>query len=136
MLDIGVRINIRWIPAHKGIKGNDRADVEAKAMTVLGRIPVRKPIVEKSALLKAVDTIAVAAAQKRYTKGNRGKFTWKLDGALPGTHTRQLYRNLNTDQARILVQARTGQNHLNSYKARIKAIESGKCDCGEGDEDI
>jgi len=132
----GIRVTIRWIPAHRGITGNEMADQAAKNMTTMGRLPREDFIIEKGELLKILDTVAVTRATKAYIKGEYGRFTWKLDAALPGRHTRQLYRDLSSDQARIFVQARTGHNHLNLYRARLKAIDSGIYDCGEGIEDI
>jgi len=132
----GLYVTIRWIPAHRGIQGNERADQITRDMTTIGRLPKEASIIEKRRLLKVLDKVAVTRTTKTYTKGKYGKFTWKLDGALPGRHTQQLYRNLSSDQARILVQARTGHNHLNVYKARLKVNDSGMCECGEGIEDI
>jgi len=127
---------LRWIPAHRGILGNEKADKLAKDMTNIGRIPPRNQKAEKKVVIKKLDNLAVHRFQKSYTRTQWGQFTWKLDGALPGAHTRLLYKSLNTDQARILVQARTGQNHLNAFRARLKAIESPICECGKGKEDI
>jgi len=65
-----------------------------------------------------------------------GKYTWKLDGALPGKHTRKLYDSLDRQQAAVLVQARTGHNHLIAYRARIRAAESALCSCGKGADTV
>lgn len=132
----GIRLTIRWIPAHKGIIGNEKADQAARDMTIVGRVPTGKLIVEKRKVIQVLDKVAVERARREYSRGDHRKFTWRLDGALPGTHTRQLYRNLSSEQGRVLAQARTGHNHLNAYRARIKVIESGMCECGKGIEDI
>jgi hypothetical protein len=41
------------------------------------------------------------------------QYTWKMDQALPGKHTLQLYGSPTSDQASIFIQARTGHYRLN-----------------------
>ena len=59
-----------------------------------------------------------------------GKFTKKLDKALPGKHTRLLYDKLSRSDASILSQLRTGMSRLNTYLVKIVAVENDKCECG------
>jgi len=65
-----------------------------------------------------------------------GKYTWKIDGALLGKHIRKIYDSLDRQQTSVLVQACTGHNHLNAYRAKIKAAESALCSCGKGAETL
>ena len=65
-----------------------------------------------------------------------GKYTWDLDTALPGKHTLKLYGALSSDQAAILVQARTNHTHLRSHLARIKVEESARCECRHENETV
>lgn len=58
-----------------------------------------------------------------------GRYTQKLDHALPGKHTRKLYDRLNRDQAAILGQLRSGKNQLNYYLAKAKVVETEMCKC-------
>ncbi|EXU95597.1 hypothetical protein X797_011313 [Metarhizium robertsii] len=48
-----------------------------------------------------------------------GKYSQRIDIALPGKHTRTIYDDLSGQEARILVQLRTGKCRLNSYLHRI-----------------
>ena len=65
-----------------------------------------------------------------------GQYTWKMDQALPGKHTLCLYRSLTSDQAAILIQARTGHCRLNQYLSRIGVVDEAKCSCGHDKETI
>jgi hypothetical protein len=65
-----------------------------------------------------------------------GQYTWKMDRALPGKHTLQLYGSLTSDQASILIQARTGHCRLNQYLSRAGLRDDAKCGCGDNDETI
>jgi len=41
-----------------------------------------------------------------------------------------MYQQLNSIEAAILTQLRTGKTFLNEYLYKIKAIETAACDCG------
>jgi hypothetical protein len=47
-----------------------------------------------------------------------------------------LYRSLTSDQAAILIQARTGHCRLNQYLSRIGVVDKAKCSCGNDEETI
>jgi hypothetical protein len=68
--------------------------------------------------------------------GLPGRYTWKLDQALPGRHTLRVYRGLTSEQASVLIQARTGHCRLNQYMSWIGVVEDAKCRCGIDDETI
>jgi hypothetical protein len=51
-------------------------------------------------------------------------------------HTLRLYRSLTSDQAAILIQARTGQCRLNQYLSRIGVVDEAKCSCENDEETI
>jgi hypothetical protein len=57
-----------------------------------------------------------------------GQYTWKMDQALPGKHTLQLYGSLTSDQASILIQARTGHCRLNQYLSRAGLSDDANAD--------
>jgi ribonuclease HI len=52
-------ITLRWIPTHKGIRGNHIIDKEAKKMTTLGRTPTRRLITKRKSLLKGLEEVAI-----------------------------------------------------------------------------
>lgn len=65
-----------------------------------------------------------------------GKYTWDLDGALPGPHAMALYNALFSEEARTLVQCRTDHSHLRNYLYRINRAPTRECACGQGDETV
>ena len=65
-----------------------------------------------------------------------GKFSKRVDTALPGKHTRKLYDQLTRKEASVLAQLRTGMARLNSYLFIIEATPSDRCDCGQARETV
>ena len=68
--------------------------------------------------------------------GQGGCHTKNLDRALPGAHTRQLYDRLKREDAKILVQMRTGRCGLNHYLHRTKRAESATCEACQTPETV
>jgi hypothetical protein len=85
-------------------------------------------------------TILNAARAKRDTTRclleKVGSHSKRVDVALPGKHTRQLYDKLSLDEANVLAQLRTGMARLNSYLHRINAAPTDQCVCGHGRETV
>jgi hypothetical protein len=67
---------------------------------------------------------------------NIGKHSKRIDTALPGKHTRQLYDRLSWKEASVLAQLRTGMARLNVYLHRIKAASTDQCECGQARETV
>ncbi|KID81499.1 Endonuclease/exonuclease/phosphatase [Metarhizium guizhouense ARSEF 977] len=67
-----------------------------------------------------------------------GKYSQRIDIALPGKHTRTIYDDLSGQEARILVQLRTGKCRLNSYLHRINEarVTTEQCRCGQAAETV
>ena len=65
-----------------------------------------------------------------------GKYSKKIDTALPGKHTRRLYDKLSWKEAGILAQLRTGMARLNGYLHRITAAPTDQCACGQATETV
>jgi hypothetical protein len=63
-------------------------------------------------------------------------YTWKMDKAWSGKHTLSLHGALSSDEASILVQARTEHCGLNACLFRKKLAHSPACECGRGDETV
>ena len=63
-------------------------------------------------------------------------YTWKMDKAWSGRHTLRLYGALSSDEASILVQARTEHCGLNACLSRKRLADSPACECGRGDETV
>ena len=67
---------------------------------------------------------------------NVGKHSKRVDAALPGKHTRQLYDRLSWKEASVLALLRTGMARLNGYLYRIKVAETDQCGCGQARETV
>jgi len=59
-----------------------------------------------------------------------GKFTRKIDAAFHLGKSAEIYQQLNSTEAAILTQLRTGKTFLNEYLYKIKATDTVACDCG------
>jgi hypothetical protein len=70
---------------------------------------------------------------KSYSTVNQ--YTWQLDQALPSKHTLALY-NISSEEASVLIQARTRFSRLNKSLHRLKIADTAECQCGEGEESI
>ncbi|KAM9874683.1 reverse transcriptase [Verticillium dahliae] len=84
-------------------------------------------------------TLRIALAQERALEQlpeSVGRYSKRIDEALPGRHTRAIYDSLKREESGVLVQLRTGMIRLNSYLHRIGATDSGLCDCGQATETV
>ena len=109
----------------------DRAKREAKSTTQLGAHPGVETPGAKSTRLNVARTKREATAS---LPEHVGRYSKKIDTALPGKHTRQLYDRLSWKEASILAQLRTGMARLNAYLYRIEAAPTDQCDCGQARE--
>ncbi|KAL0929398.1 uncharacterized protein CTRU02_215564 [Colletotrichum truncatum] len=74
--------------------------------------------------------------QERALPEKVGRFSKRVDKALPGKHTRQLYDELTWKEASTLAQLRTGPARLNYYLHRIDVVPSHVCVCGRATETV
>ena len=74
--------------------------------------------------------------EKRELPKGIGKYTTRLDGALPGKHTKQLYDSFKRTEAGILAQLRTGMIRLNGYLHQIGVTKSNQCIYGYAKETV
>ncbi|CRG92736.1 Deneddylase [Talaromyces islandicus] len=117
----GNQITIRWIPTSEDNKLLGLAKEQARAATQKDAIPCAEPPRMKST------TLNIARSQVGTNKalpGKVGKHAKRVDAALPGKHTRQLYDPLSWNEASVLAQLRTGMARLNGYLYRINAAET------------
>ena len=130
----GNTIAIIWLPANEENELLKTAKEEARKATLEGSIPRRKFARMRSTTLNI--------AQRKYKTDNKGlpenigKYSKRLDVALPGKHTRQLYDHLSWKEASVLAQLRTGMARLNYYLYRIKVEPSEQCQCGQAKETV
>ena len=127
-------VTIQWLPANNDHELLKTAKTEARKSTRKGTIPQQQfPRVQSTTLSIAREK------QKASNQGlpeNVGKHSKRVDSALPGKHTRQLYNNLSWKEASTLAQLRTGMARLNGYLYRIDAVPSDQCACRQARETV
>lgn len=129
----GNAVNAIWIPAYADIMLKQQAKAEARKSTRVEQQPEKQPFQAKSTAIR----LALAAIQQEWTLPEHvGKYSKKVDIALPGKHTRSLYDGLNRKEAKTLAQLRTGMARLNSYLNQIGIADSELCACGQASETV
>jgi ribonuclease HI len=135
----GIDLRFRWCPGHEGVVGNEEADDaarEASSHTGKPTAPALERVREVAGVIRLINRDRSEDPNPFDTTRLPGQYTWKLDQALPGKHTLQLYGSLTSDQASILIQARTGHCRLNQYLSRAGLVDDAKCGCRDDDETI
>lgn len=130
--DDGPEIEFRWVPAHSGVKGNEKPNTLARLATSdQAIIPPRLGCTVASSATRKISTLGREALAKAYAAAKGGRHTRDLDKALPGRHTKVLYDRLTRPKATVLAQLGTGKCKLKSYLYAIKAEGSNLCECGQ-----
>ena len=144
----GYGLTIRWTAGHAEIRGNEKADKEAKRAAGGNTSPenefpkcIKKKIRKSTSALKQECNKKINLrwkkewnASERY---NRHKFP---DLVSPASHK---FVTLTSDvriprhMASLIFQLRTGHAPLNNYLHRFKCVDSARCPaCGEGRETV
>lgn len=130
---------LAWSPGHKGIPGNERANTVARQATAEQghpTAPVDERIQELPGVLQLIERDRSENPTPTRSHKHVGHYTWQLDQALPGKHALALYNNVSSEEASVLIQARTGHCRLNQSLYRLKVVDTADCQCGEGEESI
>ena len=117
----GNRINILWVPASEDNQLLGLAKEQARAATQEDASPQARVPRMKST------TLNLARSQATTNKDlpeNVGRHAKRVDAALPGKHTRQLYDRLSWKEASVLAQLRIGMTRLNGYFYRINVAQT------------
>ncbi|XMA13648.1 hypothetical protein WAI453_006439 [Rhynchosporium graminicola] len=141
----GMRVEIRWVPAHTGIWGNEAADRAAKraAKQNAGASQGNENAIQTR-------TYHLQATLKTWVKRQtRADWTnsWKMEtrGRTTFKHTPQpshkilrLYHGLKKWQSALLIQMRTEKIGLRDFlwKRRVPGVDDPGCDCGEGRQTV
>jgi hypothetical protein len=129
----GNRIIILWVPTSEDNKLLGLAKEQARTATQEGAIPQAQVSRVKSTTLNAARS---QAARSKGLPENIGRHAKRVDAALPGKHTRQLYDRLSCKEATVLAQLRTGMVRLNGYLYRINVAQTDQCACGQAKETV
>lgn len=129
----GNRIKFLWIPTSEDNKLLGLAKGQARASTQEDALPQERAPRMKSTTLNIARPQAVPSSELPEKIGRHAK---RVDAALPGKHTRQLYDRLTWKEATVLAQLRTGMARLNGYLNQINVAETDQCDCGQARETV
>jgi ribonuclease HI len=137
MENVGRRVTIFLVPSERGIRGVAEAKQAARDVIENGSELTAAPAERVRELSGVLRLVKVERAKGLHTNEEDvcvKYYTWKIDKAWSGKHTLRLYGALSSDEASILVQARTEHCGLNACLFRKKLADSPTCDCGRGDE--
>ncbi|KAI1829039.1 hypothetical protein DTO027I6_10118 [Penicillium roqueforti] len=129
----GNSIKFHWIPTTEDNKLLGLAKEQARTATQEDALPQERVPRMKSTTLNIARSQAVPSNELRENVGRHAK---RVDAALPGKHTRQLYDRLTWKEATVLAQLRTGMARLNGYLNQINVAETDECDCGQARETV
>ncbi|KAJ5111870.1 reverse transcriptase [Penicillium alfredii] len=138
LVERGIQTELRWIPAHQEVLGNETVDQHAKDAAQKPDNPQNPPN----------RYIRLAAATKRRFR-QEAKFEWERAWAsektsrptrrlieTPSKKTLEYWSGLRKATASILMQLRTGRIGLGAYLARINRRDSARCDCDLGNQTV
>jgi ribonuclease HI len=129
----GNHINVRWVPTSKDNKLLGLAKTPARTAIQKDAVP------QESVPRMKSTTLNLGWSQATASKGlpeNVGRHVKRVDAALPGKHTRQLYDRLAWKKASVLSHLRTGMARLNGYLYRINVADTDQCACGQARETV
>ena len=129
----GNRVSVRWIRTSEDNKLLGLAKEQARAATQEDAVPQKQVPRMKSTTLNIARSQAALSSELPEKIGRHSR---RVDAALPGKHTRQLYDRLSWKEASVLAQLCTGMARLNGYLFRINAAETDQCACGQARETV
>jgi ribonuclease HI len=132
MTSEGIEVQLRWIPAHNDIPGNEAADQAAKqAARTLGR--------RRRTLLTAAKRTVSEAIHKEWGKiwalGKHGRHLYFL-GTKPDKKILKLHRNLPRPISSVITQMKTEKIGLRAYLHSINRADSSQCTCNQGEQTV
>ncbi|KAL4414801.1 hypothetical protein CABS03_02008 [Colletotrichum abscissum] len=118
----GNRVTLFWLPSATESDLSKAAKAAAKESTIPSKTPQKRPARAYSTALR----IALQSVRQKYRAlpDNVGAFSKKIDVALPGKHTRELYDELSWKEASILAQLRTGMTE--THRGNLSYFLGGK----------
>jgi ribonuclease HI len=150
----GKEVALHWIPAHRGIKGNEGADIAAKEATgwrlmrqangKLKEIDTNRTA-PKPAELKCLQAALKQAIRKDIAKEweqiwnteTRGRDLFRVTSR-PTKAVLRLHQGLSRPLSSLLTQMRTGRIGLRQYlySRNVPDIEDDRCGCGQSTQTI
>ena len=128
----GNTVTVLWLPASEERELASLAKQEAKMATR----PNARPQTQLPRMRSTTHNIARKQGIAKKVPADVGAYSKRIDTALPGKHTRQLYDGLSRKESSVFAQLRTGMAQLNTYRHRIKASTTDHCECGQAAETV
>jgi hypothetical protein len=139
--DRGTQVEIRWVPAHIGIWGNEAADRAAKTAARASR---GAPNVTQSKVYHLQTTLKTWIMRQtraewayKWETEQRGRATYKYIQK-PTHRVLRLHHGLKKWQSALLIQMRTEKIGLRDHlwKRKVPEFDNPGCDCGEGRQTV
>ena len=142
----GTKYTLRWVPGHKNLTGNERADTEAKSAAqghsspdaLLPRWLTRAPLpASLSKVRQTLNDSFKQAAKAEWEDSPRAARAARTDPDLPSKKYLALIALLPRRQASLLIQLRTEHAPLNYHLHRIPKADTATCpSCGQARETV
>jgi hypothetical protein len=126
----GRDVRLQWIPAHRGIKGNEEIDKKAKEITKIIKLFNKASVRYLSAVFSLFKSASKKSWDSRWNGGKKERYIYRLISQ-PTLETRTLYADLPKGQSAVLAQLRTGKIEFNAFlhKRRVSTVFSSRCAC-------
>ena len=138
-------VEIRWVPAHTGIWGNEAADRAAKtaARQYLGASPGTPNVTQPKTyhLQTTLKTWIMRQTKVEWRNSwemeTRGRTTFKHTPC-PTHNILRIHHGLKKWQSAILIQMRTEKIGIKDFlwKMKVPGYDDPRCDCGEGRQTV
>ena len=132
----GLKLTFRWVPGHRNLDGNERADAEAKRAARKEASPhaelppwlTKGPLpASLSKVRQALNDVFKKAATTEWEESPRAMRAARIDPNLPSKKFLLLIAPLPRRQASLLIQLRTGHAPLNQHLHRITKADTDLC---------
>ena len=128
-----IEVTITWIPGHRDIEGNDKADAAAKyAVENPTTVTNTNPTPLKSSRNQSIKNMSKNEWESIWNASNSRQLR-RITASRQGQEGKKIYCNLSKRKhVAYLSRLRTGHCNLRQYHHRFRHEEDPYCDCGDG----